>query len=110
MDNSFNRHKNTKILLNSVIANVTSEYVAFPSVKRTLEAIVIGTGAVGATVKVYGCNTPRNTNGILLATITLSGTTSDQGGSELTVEWPYMYAVLSGISGTGAAVTCSVAV
>lgn len=109
MDNSFNRHKTTKMLLTSVIANVTSQAVPFASAKRTLEAIVTGTGAVGATVNVYGCNTSRTTNGILVATLTLSGTTSDQAGSELLVEWPFLYAVLSGISGTGAAVSVSVA-
>ena len=97
------------MLLTSVTANVTSKSIPISFGARTIEAIVTGTGTVGATITVYGCNTPRTVNGILLATFTLSGTNSDQAGTPSTAEWPFLYAVLSGISGTGATVDVSVA-
>lgn len=102
--------KTVIILLYQATANQTSESRSIMSGKRTLEAYVTGTGSVAATVNVYGCNTDRTSNGVLVSTIVLSGTGSDQAGAELTVEWPYLYAVLSGISGTGATVNVSVGV
>ena len=97
-------------LLDNATANKTTD--AFPLVigNGTLEGYVTGTGAVAATINVYGCNTKRNTNGILLSTISLSGTTSDQAGASISSNWGYIYAVLSGISGTSAAVTVTIGV
>lgn len=105
------RYKKSVItLLYKVTTNQTSTAHSILAGRRALEAIVTGTGAVAATINVYGCNSNRVVNGILLATITLSGTTSDQGGADMSAEWPYLYAVLTGISGTGAAVTATVGV
>jgi len=97
-------------LLDAATANKTTD--AFPLVigNGTLEGYVTGTGAVAATISIYGCNTKRNTNGILLATLSLSGTTSDQAGAPISSNWGYIYAVLSGISGTNAAVTVTIGV
>ena len=100
--------KITTTLLNAVTANTQSNTFPFSSREKTIEAFITGTGAVGATVTVYGCNTRRTANGIPLATLVLSGTASDQAGSILTFNWPYIYVVLSGITGTGAAVTFTV--
>lgn len=104
------RYKDTINLLDGVLTNQTSAAFNIKSATRTIEGIVTGTGAVAATINVYGCNTNRVTNGVLVATMTLSGTNADVAGAALSAEWPYYYAVLSGISGTGAAVTVSVSV
>ena len=110
---SINRDFQDKVvitLLNDVTTNQQSATFPIPIGTGTLEAFINGTGAVAGTINIYGCNTKRSTNGILLATISLSGTNSDQVGSILTTNWGYIYAVLSGISGTSAKVTLSLGV
>ena len=96
-------------LLNAVTTNQQSATFPFVPKERTIEAWITGTGTVSGTVKVYGCNTKRTTNGVLLATIDLSGTNSDSAGSILSSSWGYIYVVLSGITGTAAAVTFTLA-
>ena len=96
-------------ILNAVTTNQQSDTFPLVPKDRTIEAFINGTGAVSATVKVYGANTKRTTNGVLLATINLSGTTSDAAGSILSANWGYVYVVLSGITGTSAAVTFTIA-
>ena len=96
-------------ILSGVTTNQQSDTFPFVPKERTIEAFISGTGVVGATVKVYGANTKRTTNGVLLATITLSGTNADAAGSILSSSWGYIYVVLSGITGTGATVTFTVA-
>jgi hypothetical protein len=97
-------------LLNAATADVTTDAFPIPIGTNTLEAFITGSGAVSATVKVYGCNTKRNTNGILLATIALSGTNSDQAGSILNSNWGYVYVVLSSTTGTLAATTVTIGI
>lgn len=103
------QEKTTTTIFNAVTTNQQSDTFPFAPKERTIEAWVTGTGTVGATLKVYGANTDRSSNGVLLATITLSGTTSDSAGSVLSGSWGYLYVVLSGITGTGAAVTFTLA-
>lgn len=98
-------------LLNAVTANGTSSAVAIPKGSRTIQASIAGTGAVSGTVTWYGSNRNANSGGVLLATSTLSGTNEDTTGNTDTIqEYPYMYCVLAGISGTGAAVTADIGV
>lgn len=104
------QEKKVTTIFNAVTTNQQSDTFPFVPKERTVEAWVTGTGTVGATLKVYGANTDRATNGVLLATLTLSGTTSDSAGSILSSNWGYIYIVLSGITGTGAAVTFTLAV
>jgi hypothetical protein len=104
------QEKKVTTLFNAVTTNQQSDTFPFVPKERIVEAWVTGTGTVGATIKVYGANTDRSTNGILLATINLSGTNSDVAGSILSANWGYIYVVLSGITGTGAAVTFTLAV
>lgn len=70
----------------------------------TFQATVVGTGSVGATVvfevsndNVYWCSTA-------LATVTLSGTTSNSDGFTTAAPWKYVRARITAISGTGATV------
>ena len=65
--------------------------------------------AVTATIKIYGARTATATNGVLVATITLSGTTTavDAATPSLAV-YPYYYVVFENITGTGATVRAEV--
>jgi hypothetical protein len=96
--------------LDGVTANKTTDAFPIPVGSNTLEAFITGTGSISATVSVYGCNTKRNTNGVLLATILLAGSGSDQAGTVLTSNWGFIYIVLSAITGTGAAVTTTIGI
>jgi hypothetical protein len=104
------QEKSVTTIFNAVTTNQQSDTFPFVPKERTIEAWITGTGAVSATIKVYGCNTKRTTNGVLLSTLTLSGTTSDVVGSILSSNWGYIYIVLSDITGTGAAVTFTLAI
>ena len=71
-----------------------------------VKASISGAGAVSATVAFYGSDSRSNSGGVLLSTLSLTGTgTNTQGAS--VARWPYMYAVLTSISGTGAIVSAS---
>lgn len=91
--------------LSGATTNQTSPVFELGSQDNTCQSIITGTGAVSATIQWYGNNQNSTSNGILLTTHLLNGTTTDQAGSWVPANWPYMYAVISNISGTGAAVT-----
>jgi hypothetical protein len=110
MPNTLALNKLILTVLDNVTANQTSTVQVIPDGPRTIQATIIGIGAVAATIAWYGSNIAANSGGILLATSTLSGTTTDTSGSAITAEWPYMYCTLSGISGTNAAITATVSV
>lgn len=70
---------------------------------------ITGTGAVSATINIYGSIDGTTATGELLQTHVLSGTTSDIVADSIIAVWPYFYADLTAISGTGAAVTTTMA-
>lgn len=74
----------------------------------TFQATVAGTGAVTATVAIYGSNSIDGTPycSTALGTITLNGTTTATDGFTTTAPWKYIVAVLTNLTGTGA--TCYV--
>jgi hypothetical protein len=76
---------------------------------RTYQATVVGTGAVSSTVTIEVSNNynPDDSSGnwITLATISLSGATSDSDGASSVVPWKWTRANVTAVSGTGAAVT-----
>ena len=98
------------MLLNAVTTNQISSVIPTENNGNglTLKASIAGTGTVSATVNVYGDNFNQTTQGVLLGTISLTGTTSDSEGLFIPAEWPFFYCELLSISGTGAAVTVSV--
>jgi hypothetical protein len=102
--------KSGHTLLSAVTSNQTSIAQELPSGRRTVQASIAGTGAVSGTVTWYGNNTNSNSGGVLLATSTLSGTTTDTTGADIPAEWPWVYCILADISGTGATVTATVSV
>jgi hypothetical protein len=102
--------KEIMVLLNAVSSNQTSQAFRAPPSRKWIQASITGTGAITATVTWFGNSIKDNTNGVLLATSTLSGTTTDTTGADMPGEPKYMYCVVSAISGTGAAVTCTVSI
>jgi len=102
------KFKEVFTLLDAVTTNQTSAAVAIPKGPRTIQSSIAGTGAVSATVTWYGSNSNAASGGVVIDTHTLSGTNSAVEGSEITAEWPYLYCILTSISGTGAAVTTTV--
>jgi Tfp pilus assembly protein PilV len=100
--------KPTFILLDNITTTGDSQLVETLCDGITFQASVTGTGAVSATVLLYGSNEPVKTNAVLLATATLSGTTTDTAGAQIPAEWSYVYASCTAISGTSAKVRVTV--
>ena len=99
----------TLALISGVTTNTTSATIAgIPGVK-TFWGEVSGTGAVTATITIYGARTSTAANGVLLATLTLSGTTkaTDAVGAS-TATYPYYYVTTTNVTGTGATVNVEV--
>lgn len=85
-----------------------STFVNKDALPKNYQATVTGTGAVSATVEVWAANTDVSsdtTKGVLLGTITLSGTTNDSDGFFSHAGWPYVFGNVTAISGTSASVT-----
>lgn len=99
--------------MTGVTTNTTSVAFTTPSGGKTPIAQVSGTGAVTATVKLYGDNDNTAANGILLCTSTMSGTTKVVQGcdstAQFTTDYPYYYATTENVTGTGATVEFIVA-
>lgn len=99
----------TSLLRGATATGAGSAYtVPRGTTHRTYSAVVVGTGAVSATVVIYGKN--GAVGPIELGTITLSGTTNDEDGFASDAPWPEVYAHVTAISGTGAAVTATMGV
>jgi len=87
-------------------AIATGKNVQPAAQRRTFQGVVEGSGAVAATLEVYGSNTDptgtTGTHGVLLGTITLSGTDSATDGFVTDVPWVNVWGKCTAISGTGA--------
>lgn len=88
------------------VSNGTVKQVAPMPAPRHFVCKVVGTGAVSATVAIKAGN--NSTDLVSLYTVTLSGTTSALDGVTDMGVWPYLRADVTAISGTNAAVTCTV--
>lgn len=97
-----------QIVFDGVTVNSTSEAISVADGARTIEDILTGTGSISATINWYGTNTERTSNGQLFAISTLSGTTITASGASTIQEWPYVYAVVSGLTGTNATLTSTI--
>lgn len=96
--------------MTGVTTNTTSASFTIPSGGKTPIAQVSGTGAVTATVKLFGDNDDTAANGFLLCTITLTDTTKDVDKcSQFAEDYPYYYATTENVTGTGATVEFIVA-
>jgi hypothetical protein len=95
--------------VNSATTTVASTPIMKESPWSTFQAIVTGTGTVGATVVMQGTNQDDTFNGIktnwvTINTFTLTGTTTATDGSTSVSTWRYVRANITAISGTGATV------
>lgn len=79
-----------------------------PAAPKVIRAKLTGTGAVSATINIYGSTEETTSNGVLLGTLTPSGTTSAVDYFNMDAPWPYIWADQTDISGTGAATTVDV--
>jgi hypothetical protein len=86
-----------------VTTNTTSAAIVIPIGTKSLYGQVVGTGAVTQTQAVYGDIDSDAANGVLLCTITLTGTTRDQAAcAPITGVFSYYYVVTANTTGTGA--------
>lgn len=94
------------IAATGITTNTTSPVFQIPSnspSRYNFYAELTGTGAITQTLSIYGTVKTSATFGVLLGTITLSGTTSTQDATAvLTSVWPNYYVVTTNTTGTGA--------
>lgn len=98
------------VLLQAVTTASTGNSVDmlnYPQEYRSFVAKVAGTGSVSATVLIEASS--NGTDFFTLATFTLSGTTSAADACVTDDSWRYLRGRVSAVSGTGAAVTLTVA-
>lgn len=87
----------------AVTTNTTSTAVAVPTGSKTFYGQVVGTGAVTQTQAIYGDIDNDAANGILLCTLTLSGTTRTQDACPVvTANFTYYYVTTTNTTGTSA--------
>ena len=106
MDSISIQNQVVQLLGSGVTSNGNGNATGKRLLYATFQATVVGTGAVAATVTLECSNDGVNWCATALGTITLSGTTTNSDGFTTSAPWPYVRAVVSGISGTGATVTC----
>lgn len=97
-----------KILDAVTTVSVGATYQNNTNAPKQYQASVAGTGAVSATVKLWGANldpASDTTKAALLATFTLSGTTAASDGFHSFAGWTFVFGEVTAISGTSAAVT-----
>lgn len=96
-------YDDTKLLLNALLVTGAGVGAPLSSGAKTVQALVVGTGSVSATIKIQVANIDGQW--LDLATITLSGTDSASDGTSWVVPWAFCRANCTAISGTGAALT-----
>lgn len=82
-----------------------NQYVSNNTRSRTFHAMVIGTGAVSATILLETSNDGVHWITPGLTTFSLTGTTIAQAAFASVESWAFVRANITAISGTGAAVT-----
>ena len=95
-------------MASAVTTNTTSAAVALPTGSKTIYGRVTGTGAITQTQKIYGGITSgvTSTTGILLCTLTLSGTTAVYDACPvITANFLFYIVVTSSTTGTSASGT-----
>lgn len=92
-------------LLVGATTTTTGDWKFKDAPATAIQATVVGTGSVSATVVIEGSNDAVYAVSTALATITLSGTTSSSDGFVTSdSSWKYIRARITAISGTGATV------
>jgi len=91
-------------LLKNATTTTTGPWMFKDAPKAAIQATVVGTGAVSATITFEVSNDATYAISTLLGTITLSGTTSASDGFTTDAPWKYIRANVTAISGTSATV------
>lgn len=99
-----------EVVARNLTTNTTTAIFTVPSGYKSFHAeAVCSSGACTQTIAINGTFAPTATNGILLCTITLSGTPRAQDACPvITAEFPWYYIVTTATTGTGASGTTSV--
>jgi hypothetical protein len=97
-------------LVDGMATQSTGEIIGVWTGFRTIQGSISGVGALSATVEIYGSNLERIETGILLAILTLSGSTNDNAGDIINAEYAFMWAKITEISGLNAEVIVTVSV
>lgn len=105
--NVYQRSGVVRDLLVGATTTATGDWKFKDAPQSAIQASVVGTGAVSATVVIEVSNDASYAVATPLGTITLSGTTSSSDGFTTDAPWKYMRARISAISGTGATVFVS---
>ena len=86
----------------AVTTNTTSTAIALPTGLKTFYGQVVGTGSVTQTQAIYGDVDNDAANGVLLCTITLSGTTRTQDTCLSQAAYSFYYVITTATTGTSA--------
>ena len=98
---------NQSLLLSSATTTGAGDLIKLPKGSKDFWSEMSGTGAISATVKIYGSRSGTKDNLHLVATLTLSGTnTAADRHIKEECAWIQYYADLTAISGTGASLNC----
>lgn len=97
-------------LATAITAISTQSAVNVAPGPKSVEVLLTGTGAISATINVYGAHTDRNTNGTLIGTLSPTGTTTAVDSFVNDVPWPYIFTDVTAISGTSASVNVTAGV
>lgn len=96
----------TVVGITDVTTDTTSAAFTIPAGAKTPVGYISGTGAISGTVTLFGKNDTVASDGILLCTISLTGTTVDTKGctegKQFTADYKYYYITTASTSGTGA--------
>ena len=96
-------------IASGVTTNTTPASVPGVSGFKTFRGEVVGTGAVSVIIDLYGDDDDDEADGVLLLTMTLSGTTKKPDAvASITANFPYFYITTRSISGTGATVNAKI--
>lgn len=87
-------------LLDSKTTVQTGALNTFWSAPKVVYAKVTGSGSVSATVNIYGNVEASTSTGVLVGTLSPSGTTTAVDSISVDAPWPYLYADLTAITGT----------
>lgn len=91
------------LIAKGITTNTTTAAVKVPTGYKSFYGEVVGTGVVTQTQAIYGDVDSDAANGILLCTITLSGTTRAQDGCPvMTAAYFYYYITTTNTTGTAA--------
>jgi len=89
----------------SQITDTTSAAVAVPTGSKTFMGVLTGAGAIAQTMKLYGAFSSTASNGVLLCTLTLTGTTATSDACPVvTANFSYYYVITTASSGLTTAV------